>query len=600
MNRVFILLLFLASLGTGYSQNLVENHSFELYKKCPKTLTQKKLKLKNKVINVKGLPNYFNSCSDNLSGTKNPYGYQIPQDGDGFVGIISTSDYRNTGECQVREYVQMKLSKPLIAGYKYDVKFYANLANNSGYATDQLGVVFTDEDRYKHGINKFIGKPDINNPYQEFLSDTVNWIPITGIYSAKGGEEYIIIGNFQKCNLASRKAINPNDSASLMARIKQKYRQDLNSSYDHLDDGFGKLYVEKLAYYFIDNVSVTPRIQNDSVTQLLPDLACTETPIIPENAQELIEDGSFDLSKNRKNPYWKTASKGTPDLELGVTGIYLYSGAHKNNREYIISKLKEQVNPCEKYYFSMKILRSESHQFAVDKIGIALTDSLFYQQNRDVINIQPVFETEKFKVIESTNQWVQVCGEFTPDTCANYIIIGNFSTDEQTYVFPVNTNPNESPFAHYMIDDVSLVKIDSTPDCLLTCNPEPIIPTNEDSIPVLPEPFVTDTFYVQFKTSSSSSNPVPKKSIEYLIEQLAQNSELKIYITGHTDNTGTDKINNALSLKRAQSVADEFIKSGIDSSRIVIEAFGSTRPHSSNKTKNGRKKNRRVEVYLSE
>jgi len=600
MNKFFILLSLLFFLGTGYSQNLVKNHSFELYKKCPKTLTQKKLKLKKGVINVKGLPNYFNSCSDNLSGAKNPYGYQIPQDGDGFVGIISTSDYRNAGECQVREYVQMKLSKPLIAGYKYDVKFFASLANNSGYTTDQLGVVFTNDDRYKHGINKFIGKPDINNPYHEFLSDTVNWMPITGIYSAKGGEEYIIIGNFQKCNLASRKAINPNDSASLMDRTKQKYLQDLNSSYDHLNNGFGKLYVEKLAYYFIDNVSVTPRVQNDSVTQLLPDLACKETPIIPENAQELIEDGSFELSKNRKNPYWTTASKGTPDLVPGVSGIYLYSGAHKNNREYIISKLIHQVSPCEKYYFSMKILRSESHQFAVDKIGIALTDSLYFQKNRDVIPIQPVFETQKFKVIESANQWVRICGEFTPDTCANYIIIGNFSTDEQTYVFPVHTNPNESPYAHYMIDDVSLVKIDSTPDCLLACKPEPIILIHEDSIPVQPEPFVTDTFYVQFETSSSNSNPVPQKSIEYLKEQLAKNSELKIYIIGHTDNTGTDQINNTLSIKRAQSVANELLNSGIDTNRIVIEAFGSTRPNTSNKTKDGRKKNRRVEVYLSE
>lgn len=600
MNRLFFLLIFLAFWGAGYSQNLVKNHSFEELKKCPKTLTQKKLKLKKQVINVKGLPNYFNSCSDNLSGTKNPYGYQIPQDGDGFVGLISTSDYRNSGECKVREYVQMKLSKPLIAGFKYDVKFYASLANNSGYATDQLGIVFTKEDRYKHGINKFIGKPDINNPYHEFLSDTVNWMPITGIYSAKGGEEYLIIGNFQKCNLASRKAIHPNDSASLMDRTKQKYQQDLNNSYAHLDDGFGKLYVEKLAYYFIDNVSVTPRIQNDSVTQLLPEIACTETPVIPGNAPNLVEDGSFDLSKNRKNPHWKTASKGTPDFESGVTGIYLYSGAHKNNREYIVSKLKQQISPCEKYYFSMKILRSESHQFAVDKIGVALTDSLFYQNDRDILNIPTVFETKKFKIIESTNQWIQICGEFTPDTCANYIVIGNFSTDEQTYVFPVNTNPNESPYAHYMVDDVSLIRIDSTPDCSLACAPKSTIQTPKDDVLTQPKPFVTDTFYVQFETSSSNSNPVSHKSIENLKEQLAQNPELKIYVVGHTDNTGTNKINNQLSVKRAESVVNILIKSGINTNKIVMEAFGSTRPHSSNKTEEGRKNNRRVEVYLSE
>ena len=598
MANILPLLILLSLTQLALAQNLVKNPSFELYKQCPKTLTQKKLKLKKQVKNVQGLPNYFNSCSNIFSGTKNPYGYQVPQDGDGFLGLILTSDYKNSGECRVREYVQLKLTEPLVAGYKYDFSMFVSLANNSGYATDQIGVVFTKEDQYKKGIKKYIGHPDINNPLNNFMNDTVNWNQISGMYGAKGGEEYILIGNFQKCNQSSRIAINPNDSSAKLDNLKRKYREELKKSFDHLDDGFGNLYTEKLAYYFLDNISVTAINSNDSISQLLPEIACTNSPIIPANAIELIEDGSFDLSKNRKNPYWERASKGTPDFEPGLTGIYLYSDVHANNREYIISKLKQQITPCGKYYFTMKIKRSKSHKYAVDKIGIALVDSFYFQDTRQVIDLKPVFETEKFKVIESTDQWIQICGEFTPNSCVNHIVIGNFSTDDETYIFPLSASTNESPFAHYLIDDVSLTKIYSTTPCLITCLPEIIEPEVEDSIPVLEEPFVSDTFQIEFETSSYANSPISEEQIRYLKEQLSKNPSLKIVVAGHTDSSGNEKSNNMLSKKRAQTVAQALIQSGISENRIAIKYFGSKKPLATNETISGRRKNRRVEIYL--
>lgn len=100
IRNYLLLLLFLSHFG-AMGQNLVRNQSFENFKKCPKTLTVKKLKLKGNVKNVKGLANYFNSCSQNLSGIKNPYGYQIPQDGNGFLGLTLTSGFRYIAECTI-------------------------------------------------------------------------------------------------------------------------------------------------------------------------------------------------------------------------------------------------------------------------------------------------------------------------------------------------------------------------------------------------------------------------------------------------------------------------------------------------------------------
>ena len=74
---------------------------------------------------------------------------------------------------------------------------------------------------------------------------------------------------------------------------------------------------------------------------------------------------------------------------------------------------------------------------------------------------------------------------------------------------------------------------------------------------------------------------------------------MDIAIIGHTDNTGSDAINNPLSKNRAQSVS-KFLKSqGVASSQIkTIDGQGSKNPVADNSTAEGRKQNRRVEVYM--
>ena len=80
---------------------------------------------------------------------------------------------------------------------------------------------------------------------------------------------------------------------------------------------------------------------------------------------------------------------------------------------------------------------------------------------------------------------------------------------------------------------------------------------------------------------------------------LKEDGALKLDIEGHTDNTGTDKINEPLSKKRAKAVYDYITeKGGIDASRITSEGFGSTKPVADNKTAAGRSLNRRVEMKL--
>ncbi|MFT5665962.1 MAG: hypothetical protein ACI9DK_000137 [Vicingaceae bacterium] len=93
------------------------NPSFELNKHCPRGPNSKRLKLKNSVNSVKGTPDYFNFCNDDFNPANNPFGSQNPFEGQAYCGLVLTSDKQN--ECSEREFIELKLSVPLIAGNKY-------------------------------------------------------------------------------------------------------------------------------------------------------------------------------------------------------------------------------------------------------------------------------------------------------------------------------------------------------------------------------------------------------------------------------------------------------------------------------------------------
>ena len=67
-------------------------------------------------------------------------------------------------------------------------------------------------------------------------------------------------------------------------------------------------------------------------------------------------------------------------------------------------------------------------------------------------------------------------------------------------------------------------------------------------------------------------------------------------IAGHTDSTGPEAYNLRLSVRRARAVKEFLVKCGIEAQRLIPKGYGEDRPLASNETKEGRRKNRRVEV----
>lgn len=102
---------------------------------------------------------------------------------------------------------------------------------------------------------------------------------------------------------------------------------------------------------------------------------------------------------------------------------------------------------------------------------------------------------------------------------------------------------------------------------------------------------------ILFATNSSTLSASATNCINQIAAVLNQNKDVDVAIFGHTDSTGSDAINDPLSLKRAQAV-EKSLKSKNVSNIKRVEGQGSHNPVADNSTAEGKKQNRRVEVYM--
>ena len=105
---------------------------------------------------------------------------------------------------------------------------------------------------------------------------------------------------------------------------------------------------------------------------------------------------------------------------------------------------------------------------------------------------------------------------------------------------------------------------------------------------------------LNFETGKTAINNKSKEILDKLIEILKKNPTYKVSIIGHTDNIGNEDFNVKLSLLRAKVVLDYLVLNKIDAKRISIEGNGSKQPIADNNTEEGRAKNRRSEIRISE
>ena len=194
---------------TGHT-NLVYNGSFEEYRSCPRKVDAVGILtlVEGWYQPTLGSADYFHTCGTRECGVpRNKLGYQQPHSGEGYCGIYcSKNDYR--------EYLQTRLRRRLHTGDSIVVTFHVSLSEESTGAVATLGALFTpgriadttralflDKQRRQLSANvlqtvshPYI--PQVFNPVDSLLADTHGWQSVTGLYVARGGEQYITLGNF--------------------------------------------------------------------------------------------------------------------------------------------------------------------------------------------------------------------------------------------------------------------------------------------------------------------------------------------------------------------------------------------------------------------
>lgn len=119
-----------------------------------------------------------------------------------------------------------------------------------------------------------------------------------------------------------------------------------------------------------------------------------------------------------------------------------------------------------------------------------------------------------------------------------------------------------------------------------------------DVIPAQVQQFTGKIDGIRFKTGSARILRKSRKTLDAAFKVLSENPSVRIEISGHTDNEGSEQNNRALSRKRADYVKWYLVDKGIDADRIETAGYGSEKPLQSNEISSGRKANRRIEFHL--
>ena len=106
------------------------------------------------------------------------------------------------------------------------------------------------------------------------------------------------------------------------------------------------------------------------------------------------------------------------------------------------------------------------------------------------------------------------------------------------------------------------------------------------------------SYQIDFKSCSDKLLLHGRGILDTVVAYLNRNDAVNVTIDGYTDNSGSDKINNPLSVKRAEATKKYLVSKGIAADRMTTAGFGSTNPIADNKTAAGRKKNRRIEIKI--
>ena len=371
-----------------------------------------------------------------------------------------------------------------------------------------------------------------------------------------------------------------------------------------------------------------------------------------DNDSNLIYNPSFELHSScpqRIDPYgimdevdaWWQPSHGSSDYynncggrqchvpknKLGIqmprtgesmVGIYC---SLTDYREYIQTELKKELKKGETYRLTFHVSLSEYSKGAVATIGGLFTSYRIEDTTRQMLTdnriktlpsgirqvvatfYQPQVVNNFERPLFDTENWQKIEGTFVAKGGERYLTIGNFYPEEQSnHIDPGNTQ-NILPGAYYYIDDVELYCVscngENAKSYDTVTNTDITVAEIKDTVEYsVGKTIILENIFFDFDKSVL----LPQSYVELLklTNLLKENPDMKIELSGHTDNKGKDKYNEKLSEERAKAVYMYLTNRGIDKKRLKYRGYGAKHPIADNKTEEGRAKNRRVEFTITD
>ena len=205
--RIFKFLYFILLANIGYSQiNLVPNWSFEDTISCPQFQGMSFYSYTPPWFSPTwNTPDIFHSCaSDSYVGVpENILGFRYAKTGQGYAGFAC-------GNSNVCDFISVKLNTKLKKEKKYCINFYISPASHSYFFIDKIGAYISIDSIYEPSFAYLQFNPQIENESGLIISDTINWISVSGEYVATGDEYFITIGCFRPDSLVQFAINNSN------------------------------------------------------------------------------------------------------------------------------------------------------------------------------------------------------------------------------------------------------------------------------------------------------------------------------------------------------------------------------------------------------
>jgi outer membrane protein OmpA-like peptidoglycan-associated protein len=265
---------------------------------------------------------------------------------------------------------------------------------------------------------------------------------------------------------------------------------------------------------------------------------------------------------------YQYARTGSGYVAFGSTIHKLTDMEQTNSNNAIYGELTEPLKKNTFYQIVFYISLADRYKISPDSFIVAFRDSQFTNDEH--------IKTEK-RQIEISAENIQFDSENWTRVSANY-----FAKGGENY-FAIRVGPrvseigNKEHFAIF-VDDVSVSELRDT----LLIDPD--------------KPFILKN--IVFATGSAELLPKSFPELERLRTYLFMHPDVKLEISGHTDDDGDAEVNMQLSKQRAESVRKYLTDNRIDGIRLTIKGYGETSPVDSNATEEGKANNRRVEVKI--